>query len=220
FSSLAQISQQPRELDFPRRSLPGVFHYVGPLRHPRVRQTSFPWEKLDGRPLIYASLGTLQNKNFKLFHCFAEACRGLEAQLVIAGASQESLGVLPENVLAVSYAPQLELLQRASLTLTHGGLNTVLDSLACGVPLLVTPITYEQPAIAQRVRWVGAGEMIPISRLHPARLKSGLQKLLADRAYAAAAQRMAEAIRAAGGVKRAADIIGGICEGICENDCG
>jgi MGT family glycosyltransferase len=207
FSSIAQISQQPREFDFPRRSLPDSFHYVGPLRYQGLRQVEFPWEKLDGRPLIYASLGTLQNKNPKLFHCFAEACRGLEVQLVIAGAGQASLGVLPENVLAVSYAPQLELLQRASLTLTHGGLNTVLDSLACGVPLLVVPITYEQPAIAQRVRWVGAGEMIPVSRLHPARLRAVVEKLLVESTYSSAAQRIADAIRAAGGVKRAGDII-------------
>ena len=207
FSSIAQISQQPREFDFPRRSLPDSFHYVGPLRRQSLRQVEFPWEKLDGRPLIYASLGTLQNKDLEPFHCFAEACRGLEVQLVIAGVGQESLGVLPENVLAVSYAPQLELLQRASLTLTHGGLNTVLDSLTCGVPLLVMPITYEQPAIAQRVRWVGAGEMIPISQLDPARLRALVGKLLAEPTYANAAQRIAEAIRAAGGVKRAGHIV-------------
>jgi len=207
FSSLAQISQQPREFDFPRRFLPDSFHYVGPLRHPRRRQVQFPWELLDGRPLIYASLGTLQNKNLELFHCFAEACKGLDVQLVIAGTRPELLGALPENVIAVSYAPQLDLLSRASLTLTHGGLNTVLDSLACGVPLLAIPLTYEQPAIAQRVRWVGAGEMIGASRLHPARLRAQLKKLLVDRTYAENAKRIADAIRAAGGVHRAGDLI-------------
>ncbi|MCU1335653.1 MAG: glycosyltransferase, family [Bryobacterales bacterium] len=207
FSSLAQISQQPREFDFPRRSLPDCFFYVGPLRRQRRRHIEFPWERLDGRPLIYASLGTLQNKNLKLFHCFAEACRRLEVQLVIAGAGKESLGSLPENVLAVSYAPQLELLQKASLTFTHGGLNTVLDSLTFGVPLLVTPLTYEQPAIAQRVRWVGAGEMIPVSQMNPSRLRAEVGKLLANRNYANQAQRIAEAIRAAGGVRRAGDLI-------------
>jgi len=213
FSSIAQISQQPREFDFPRRSLPECFHYVGPLRRAFRRPVDFPWERLDGRPLIYASLGTLQNKNLKLFHCFAEACRGLEVQLLIAGTSEESLGPLPENVLAVSYAPQLELLQRASLTLSHGGLNTVLDSLACGVPVLVMPLTYEQPAIGQRVRWVGAGEMLPVSGLDPTRLRSQVRRLLAERSYTESAQRIAEAIRIAGGVNRAGDIIGGIFSG-------
>jgi len=207
FSSLAQISQQPREFDFPRRSLPDCFHYVGPLRGPRLRPIEFPWEWLDGRALIYASLGTLQNKNPNIFHCFADACRGLNVQMVIAGAGRESLGDLPKNVLAVSYAPQLELLQRATLTLTHGGLNTVLDSLACGVPLLVVPITYEQPAIAQRVRWVGAGDSIPFSGVHSSLVRARIDAVLGDPAYAHAAGRMAGCIRDAGGVKRAGDLI-------------
>ena len=131
----------------------------------------------------------------------------MEVQLVIAGADNQSLGSVAENVLAVSYAPQLELLQRASLTLTHGGLNTVLDSLACGVPMLVVPITYEQPAIAQRVRWVGAGEMIRPAGLHASQLRDRIGELLGDCSYANQARRIAEAIRAAGGVKRAGDLI-------------
>jgi len=69
------------------------------------------------------------------------------------------------------------------------------------------PITYEQPAIAQRVRWVGAGEMMPISQLNPAHLCALIGKLLGERAYADAARRIADAIRAAGGVKRARHII-------------
>ena len=207
FSPRAQISQQPRVFDFPREHLPASFHYVGPLRHERVPHTAFPWARLDGRPLIYASLGTLQNKNARLFECFAEACRELEVQLVIAGVKEESLGALPENAMAVAYAPQLELLRKASLTLSHGGLNTVLDSLACGVPLLVMPLTYEQPAIAQRVRWVGAGEMLPASRLNPARLRAAILKSLERTEYQEGARRVAEAIREAGGVRRAAEII-------------
>jgi MGT family glycosyltransferase len=207
FSTLLQISQQPREFDFPRRALAGCFHYVGPLRHPRRRQPEFPWEWLDGRRLIYASLGSLQNKTPGLFQCFAEACRGMDVQMVIAGADERLLGPLPENVRAVSYAPQQELLQQASLTLTHGGLNTVLDSLACGVPLIVLPITYEQPAIAQRVRWVGAGESIRPFGLHPTLLRDRINKLLGDDAYANEAKKIADAIRKAGGVKRAGDLI-------------
>ncbi|MGH9639571.1 MAG: glycosyl transferase family 1, partial [Bryobacteraceae bacterium] len=55
YSKLAQVSQQPLAFDFPRKALPDSFHYVGPLRSPGARQIPFPWEKLDGRPLIYAS---------------------------------------------------------------------------------------------------------------------------------------------------------------------
>ena len=207
YSKLAQISQQPREFDFPRKFLPSCFHYVGPLRGPERHKVEFPWERLDDRPLIYASLGTLQNAKTDLFQCFMEACAGLQVQVVIAGRSPESLGPLPGNVIAAAYAPQLELLQRASLTLTHGGLNTVLDSLSCGVPMVLVPLTYEQPAIAARVARVGAGEILRLSHLSPERLRTEIGRMGATDAYSVKARAMMASIRAAGGVVRAAEII-------------
>jgi len=207
YSRLAQISQQPREFDFPRKFLPSCFHYVGPLRSPERRTVEFPWERLDGRPLIYSSLGTLQNQKTNLYQCFVEACADLEVQLVIAGRSPESLGPLPENVIAAAYAPQLELLEKASLTLTHGGLNTVLDSLSCGVPMVLVPLTYEQPAIAMRVARIGAGEILPLSRVSPHGLGTEIKRITADDAYSVNARVLAASIRTAGGVVRAVDII-------------
>ena len=207
YSQLAQISQQPQEFDFPREFLPSCFHYVGPLRSPERHTIEFPWHRLDGRPLIYSSLGTLQNQKTDLFQCFVDACEGLDVQLVIAGRSPESLGPLPENVIAVAYAPQLEMLAKASLTLTHGGLNTVLDSLACGVPMVLVPLTYEQPAIAARVRRIGAGEIVPFSNVSPPRLRTEIKKITAGDSYRTKARGLADSIRTAGGVARAADVI-------------
>jgi zeaxanthin glucosyltransferase len=207
YSRLAQISQQPREFDFPRRELPSCFHYVGPLRSAERHKMHFPWERLDGRPLIYSSLGTLQNGKTDLFRCFVEACKGLDVQLVIAGRSPESLGPLPENVIAVAYAPQLELLQKASLTVTHGGLNTVLDSLSCGVPMVLIPLTYEQPAIAIRVARIGAGEILPLRRVSPQAVRAHVGSITSSTAYTSNARAMAVSISAAGGAPRAAELI-------------
>ena len=207
YSRLAQISQQPREFDFPRKFLPSCFHYVGPLRSPERHTVEFPWERLDGRPLIYSSLGTLQNQKTDLYQCFVQACADLDVQLVIAGRSPESLGPLPENVIVAAYAPQLALLGKASLTLTHGGLNTVLDSLSCGVPMVLVPLTYEQPAIAVRVARIGAGEILPLSRLSPTGLRTEIKRITSVDAYSVNARGMAASIRTAGGVVRAVDII-------------
>jgi zeaxanthin glucosyltransferase len=213
FSRLAQISQQPPAFDFPRRTLPATFHYAGPLRTPSGRNVPFPWDQLDGRPLIYASLGTLQNGKERVFRCFAEACQGLDAQLVIThggGLDESTVASLPGKPLVVSYAPQLQVLARASLTLTHAGLNTVLDSLSCGVPLVAVPITYEQPAIAMRVRWTGVGQVVPFAKLNVQRLREAVRNVLDDRSFAVQAQKVAESIRIAGGAARAADIIEGL----------
>ncbi len=210
FSPLAQISQQPPLFDFPRLQLPPQFHYVGPLRRPQPGSVPFPWERLDGRPLIYASLGTLQNSRLPLFRCFAEACDGFDQQLVMThggGLSDAEVSSLPSAAVIVSYAPQLELLSRASLTLTHAGLNTVLDSLTYGVPAVAVPITYEQPAIAERLKYTGAGESIAMSRVNVDRLRELIQRVLLDDTKYARASMLAESIGQAGGVAKAAEII-------------
>src|SRR5207248_8929832 len=79
--SLVQVAQQPAFFDFPRHSLPDNFHYTAPWLDDATDEGSFAWERLDGRPLIYASLGTIQNRLTPVFRMIAEACAGLDAQL-------------------------------------------------------------------------------------------------------------------------------------------
>jgi zeaxanthin glucosyltransferase len=61
-SKLAVITQTPKEFDFPISHLPPQFHYADPFHDNEGREpVPFPWEKLTGKPLIYASMGTLVN---------------------------------------------------------------------------------------------------------------------------------------------------------------
>lgn len=210
FSKRAQISQLPREFDFPRCGPQKNFHYVGPLRRPQPDVIPFPWDRLDGRPLVYASLGTLQNRREPVFRCIAEACRELDVQLVLShggGLTEQQTASLPGNPVVVGYAPQWEILARAQLTITHAGLNTVLDSLAHGVPMVTIPITYEQPAIARRVEYCGAGRSLALGRLDAGGLRALAREVLEESGYRKSAQRMAAAIQEAGGVRKAADLV-------------
>jgi zeaxanthin glucosyltransferase len=204
------ISQQPAAFDFPYPNLPENLYYVGPLRDRSPQSVSFPFDRLTGQPLIYASLGSVQNTKHDVFHCIAEACKGLDVQLVIAhggGMNAAAVRELPGSPLAVEYAPQLEVIAKASLTITHGGLNTVLDSLSHGVPLVAMPITFEQPGNGVRIRWTGTGEVIPISKVSISKLQTAIERVLAEESYKHNAKRIQQAIAQAGGVKRAADII-------------
>ena len=210
-SRLAQICQLPPEFDFPRRSPPACLHYTGPLTVPAIRpEVPFPWDRLTGQPLFYASLGTIQNRQLDRFVTLAEACRHLDAQLVISlggGCAPEDLPPLPGSPLVVGRAPQLELLKRAALTISHGGLNTVLESLAAGVPLVAIPIANDQPGVAARLAWSGAGAVVPLRQLTAPRLRAAIERVLADGEVRAQAQRLQAAIQRCGGVGRAADLI-------------
>jgi len=211
YSQLAQISQQPAEFEFPRQHLPPWFHFTGPLHSSIGRETdTFPYEQLTGQPLIYASMGTTQNRLLKIFSSIAEACNGLDAQLVISlggSLTVESLPRLPGSPLVVGYAPQLELLKKTTLTITHAGLNTTLESLTNGVPMVAIPIANDQPGVAARIAWTGTGEFIPVSRLSVPKMRAAIHRVLTQASYKQNALRLQEAIRRTGGVSRAADVV-------------
>lgn len=211
YSKLAQLCQQPAEFEFPRQHLPQCFHFTGPYSNPASREPiAFPFEQLTEQPLIYASLGTVLNRLTWIFHNIAEACAGMNAQLVISlggSGSPESFSKLPGNPLVVEYAPQLELLQRASLTITHAGMNTTLESLSNGIPMVAIPIANDQPGVAARIAWTETGEVVPLSRLSVPRLRAAIQRVLTKDSYKKNALRLQEAIRRAGGVSRATDIV-------------
>ncbi|MDI9640151.1 glycosyltransferase [Geitlerinema splendidum] len=211
YSKLAQVSQQPAEFEFPRTDLPPYLHFTGPYYQPGSRRpVPFPFEQLNGKPLIYASMGTLQNRLVGVFQQIASACEGLDAQLVISlggGATLESLPKLPGNPIVVGYAPQSELLQKATLTITHAGMNTALESLSHGVPMVAIPVANDQPGVAARIAWTGVGEMIPLKQLSVPKLRTAITKVLTEGAYREKAIALQQAIERSGGVSKAADII-------------
>ena len=210
-SPLAQITQLPEALEFPMPNRPEWLHYTGPFVDGQVRApVAFPWERLNGKPLVYGSMGTLQNGSEGMFRTIAEACAGLEVQLVLSmGGSREpeEMGELPGDPIVVRYAPQLELVRRAAVVVTHAGLNTTLESLAEGVPLVAIPMGNDQPGVAARIAHVGAGVVIPQKKLRVERLRRAVDAVLREERYGAAARRVQAAIREANGLERAADVI-------------
>jgi zeaxanthin glucosyltransferase len=209
-SGLAQIAQQPAFFDYPRERLAENFHYTGPWHAIESgNKLEFPWDRLDGRPLIYASMGTLQNRQGPIFEAIASACAGLDAQVVLSlGSRDPGLELsLEGRPIVVPFAPQLELLRRAALTITHAGLNTALESLAQGVPMVAIPITNDQPGAASRLEWLGVARVVPPSRLTVQRLHAAAKSVLTERHYRARAQQWKAEIARVDGVKVAADIV-------------
>ena len=212
-SPLAQISQTPATLDFPRYRLPTNFHAVGPLRRTKgdTETTRDAWPTDPGRPFVFASLGTLQGHRYGLFKTIARACRRLDVQLAIAHCG----GLPPARAEALKahgatfvtdFADQHATLRQAQAVITHGGLNTVVDAIATSTPMLVMPIAFDQPGVAARLVWHGLGQRVS-RRSGSARLARALETLLADDACR---QRLADAailLRQAGGAERAADIV-------------
>jgi MGT family glycosyltransferase len=129
---------------------------------------------LSGAPLVYFSLGSQIYYQPALFRRVIDALAGRDVQLVISTAELE-LSPLPENVIAVRYAPQLAILKRARVLITHGGANSVMEALAFGVPLLLNPLCNDQFHQLHFVEKAGVGRRLPEGDPWPA-----IAELLAD----------------------------------------
>jgi zeaxanthin glucosyltransferase len=211
-SKLAVITQAPKEFDFPSIPWPAHFHYAGPFHDGGGREpVAFPWERLDGKPLIYASLGTLVNGLEHVYRAILEATAKLpEVQLVLSvglSVHPDELGPIPSNAIIVRSAPQLELLKCAALCITHAGLNTVLEALAQGVPMVALPIGYEQPGVAARVEYHGVGESLEVSTLTAEQLLEAIGKTLKHPSYRERASYFQKVIGETHGLEVAADRI-------------
>ncbi len=211
FPELAHITQWPQCLDLPRSKLPANFFYTGPFVDESGRAfVEFPWYRLDGRPLVYASLGTTRKSGAAIFHRIAEACCGLDLQLVISlGGRRDpaTFSDLPGNPLVVGNAPQLELLKRAEMVISHAGPNTVLETLMHGKPLLALPMALDQPAVATRLVALGVAEVLSAENRSTEQLRAALLKVQRDPRYRNAARRLQAQLQSLHGPEQAADII-------------
>jgi MGT family glycosyltransferase len=115
--------------------------------------------------------------------------------------------VVPEGVILESYLPQIAMLERAALCLTHAGLNTTIEALNAGVPLVAVPITNDQPAVGARIARSGAGKVLGLKSLTVEGLVAAIREVLREPNYRARAEDLGKEIARAGGVSRAADII-------------
>jgi zeaxanthin glucosyltransferase len=164
--------------------------------------------------MIFVSMGTLQNGIKEIYRVIAETCAEFPVQTVISlggGLPPENLGELPGNPIVVSYAPQLALLSRAALTIFHGGLNTALESLAHGVPMIAIPVAFDQPGVGARLLWTGTGKAIPVHKLNSCRLRVAIAEVLGTGRYRAQAKSMQRQIASIRGLERAAKLVARSC---------
>src|SRR6516162_6567935 len=211
-SPLASITQVPRAFDFESSHWPPQFHHTGPFHDGKGREkVDFPWEGLTGEPLIYASMGTVMNGRVDVFRTIAAALTKHEdLQLVLSVGDRvdpDQVGPTPKNAIIVKRAPQLELLKRSSVCITHAGLNTVLESLAHGVPQVAIPVTFDQPGVAARVAAKRTGVTTQFDKLTPDYLSTLLAEVLNNSIYRETARKFEDVIRKTNGLSLAADLI-------------
>ncbi|WPS88327.1 macrolide family glycosyltransferase [Brevibacillus halotolerans] len=187
--------------------------FTGPSITPRLDVPSFPLERLRAQydKVVYISMGSILNKDIEFYKFCFGALQDIPAQFVLASGQGTDMSSLedriPHNFIIEPYVPQLEVLQQADAFITHAGMNSASEALYYNVPLVMIPLSSDQPLVAKQVEEFGAGITLDKSKLTPEALKSALLQVLNEAAYKQHAERLGDSLRNAGGYKEAASRI-------------
>ena len=142
-------------------SIRGASSSVGPSIQSRPGEGGFPFQELRGGTTLYISLGTVFNDQAAFYNmCFA-AFKDEPWRVVLSTGRHidpAALDPVPPNFLVRPQVPQLEMLKRASLFVTHCGMNSTMESLYYGIPMVGVPQMPEQMMTARRIRDLGWGQ--------------------------------------------------------------
>jgi zeaxanthin glucosyltransferase len=194
----------PEEFEFRDTAKKPNRYYIEPsVDLERKELYTFPWQDVNAvRPLIYCSLGSeshLYKQSETFFRAIIEAMRDKpDWQLVLATGpfmDPRSFDPVPENVLVVSWAPQLELIEKASIVITHGGLGGVKECILLGVPMIVFPCKWDQPFNAARVVAHGLGVRGNISRVSAAQIKAMIETIANNPSFQSRVDSMSKVFR-------------------------
>jgi UDP:flavonoid glycosyltransferase YjiC (YdhE family) len=187
-----------------------VIRFVGPSMVGREDLTPFPWEWLHAPgPTVLVSLGTVNAESgSRFFATVVDALRGARVRAVLVAPPElvpSAAGA--DNVLVLPRVPQLAVLDHMDAVVSHAGHNTVCESLARGLPLVLAPIRDDQPIVADQVVRAGAGLRVKFGRVSPDELAGALHRVLTEPSFREAAESIRASFVQAGGARAAADAV-------------
>jgi MGT family glycosyltransferase len=208
------ICHTPRELQPHDHLFDDRYHFVASVHHrPNEAATKFDMSRVEEQ-IILIGFGTICDPGPEFFRKCVTAFADLGMQVLMllsASTLPEDLGALPDNIIAWSIdrdglVPQLEILPRARLFVMNAGMGGARESAWFGVPMLAVPTTFETDVISTRIAEQGAGIRCRADT-SAAGLRAAAQRLLSDDSFARESARIGDACRAAGGARRAADVV-------------
>ncbi|MBB5646014.1 macrolide family glycosyltransferase [Pedobacter cryoconitis] len=183
--------------------------FIGPPVYNKKYTVEFPFEKLEGKKVIYISMGTIfSNYSAELNQLFFKSFADFDGVVVMAAYQVDiSLYEIPDNFIIREYVPQLEILKYTTVAITHSGMNSIGDLLYHKVPFVAIPLGADQFYLANRAQELGATIVLDIKNLTTELLKDAVQKVLTNPDYLKNINKISDSFIQAGGYEKAADEI-------------
>ena len=167
-------------------------------------------ERLPDQPTVLASLGTVFNKTPGVLEAIVAALAEEPVNLIVAiGRDQDPsrFGPQPDHVRLEAHVPQALLLARCDAFVTHGGFNSVKEALSSGVPMVVLPITADQPYSAERCADLGLARTLGPDARVPDAIRDAVWEVLTEPSYRANARAFKEEMMALPGPEAMVDLL-------------
>lgn len=183
-----------RDPRFPLPSTARTFHT--PVRG---RGATPSWH-VEGRPVVYFTLGTIFNtESGDLFARVLAGLHEIEATCVVTVGrliDPDEFGPQPGHIHIVRYLPQDDVLPNCDVVITHGGSGSVLGALAHGLPMVVLPMGADQPQNGDRVIDRGLGKVLDVIAATPDEVREAVSAVLREPSYRVAAKRLRDEVTA------------------------
>ena len=205
----------PAEADYDRSTA------LGPLWHnldSTIRSSDEAWEIPDRisngeGSLLYLSLGSLGSADTGLMQRLIDTLDSSPHRAIVSMGPLHDQLSLGDRMAGAEFLPQTSLLPHVDLVITHGGNNTIVESLHNGKPMIVLPLFWDQHDNAQRIEETGLGHRLDTYRHEPAQLLDAIDQLLADRSLADRLNTISTRLQARNGVEEAATLIEAAAKG-------
>ena len=184
--------------------------FVGTAISKRKNNINIPYDEMNDI-IIYISLGTLQSDNLEFYNNCIEAFKNNKNISIIMSVGKNininNFNNIPSNFYIYNFVPQLEVLEKSQIFITHGGMNSVNEGLYYKNKCIVIPMDVDQFSVATRVEELKLGYKLLKEEVSPDLLNKAVFELLEDECIYENVIKISESLHNAGGMKKAIDYI-------------
>ncbi|CAB4713464.1 unannotated protein [freshwater metagenome] len=210
-SEQANLYVYPQEIDYTdQRPLDQTWHRMDSSVRDTDGDLELP-ESMKNRPegsaLIYLSLGSLGSADVDLMRRLVSILGKTRHRFIVSKGPQHASYELAENMYGAEFLPQIKIIPQVDLVITHGGNNTVVESMHFGKPMIVLPLFWDQYDNAQRIDETGFGVRLATYDFDDAEMVDAIDRLLNDHKLQDLLRETKARIQGNSGVKVGADVI-------------